>query len=200
MATKQLSHKKNTISLKNLILIEGGFTLLYLIFGFLIYIKPYLSEITVGILSGLFFLIYGGYNIYIGKTNNQNTLFQNSFIYGILLVILSILTFVIPLFSHNGYFYIISVLVGIYIMLLALNKGIIALNLRKQNNSWLTILIFSILILIFGIVLAINPIKSMDPIETTGVFIILTSILSLSLTFMFYNKVKEIGKIKNKKH
>ena len=53
-------------------------------------------------------------------------------------------------------------------------------------------LVISIIILIFGIFIAINPMAYVEIVEAAGIFIILASILDICQLLMLYSKAKDI--------
>ena len=91
---------------------------------------------------------------------------------------------------------IITLGLGIYLCLVAIFKIIDAFKLKKYGfDGWAITLVISIIILIFGVLVTINPLRAIDIVEVAGLFIILTSILEICNLIMFYSKSKEIQKL-----
>ena len=71
-----------------------------------------------------------------------------------------------------------------------------ALKFRKlEFDGWLIMLVVSIILLVFGIFIGINPMKMMDLVEAAGIFIILASLLEACILVLLYTKNKEIKKL-----
>lgn len=175
------------IMLGNIIL-----TLLFLIFGVVIYLHPLFTLKTVGILISIYFIIIGLFNIYEYLIRNDNPLFKMNIFLGILTILLGIFTIANPF----KMFKILTLALGIYLIITSLIKIFESFKLKKYGfDGWLIMLVSSILELILGIFIAINPMASIDIVEATGIFIILGSILDLVDTIMCYSKAKDIEKL-----
>lgn len=172
----------------------GGIILniLFLLFGIIIYLNPLVAANTVGIIIGIYFIIFGAFSIYEFFMRRLVPIFNFKVIVGMLFIILGFLVILNP-------FHLIKILtftLGLYLCFQAIFKGIEAINLKKYKyDGWLLQLVISILLLIFGIFITINPMASMDIIEATAIFIILSSILEISNMVLLYSKAKEIIKL-----
>ena len=123
------------------------------------------------------------------------SLFSLNLILGILAIIIGLFTIFNPLKIVK----IITLGLGLYLSVRAIFKAIEALKLKKYGfDGWLLIIVISILLLILGIVMIINPMAAMDIVEVSGLFIIFSSILELCNLVMVYSKAKEIKKLINK--
>ena len=178
------------IMLENIIL-----TILFLIFGVVIYLHPLYALKTVGIIIGIYFILIGLFNIYEFFMRKLNSLFSIRIFLGVLSIILGIFTIINPF----NLFKILTLSLGIYLSIVAIVKIIDSIKLKKYEfDGWFVILVGAILELILGVFIAINPMSSVDIVEATGIFIVLGSILDLAYTIMCYSKAKDIEKaIKN---
>ncbi len=175
--------------------ILGGSILLnvlFLILGIVIYLNPVITANTVGVLIGIYFILLGLFNIYEFLLRSYVPIFTSRILAGILIIILGFFIMFNP-------FHIIKILtfaLGIYLIVLALCKAVEAFQFKKYNyDGWLLMFVISILLLIFGIFITINPMASMDIIKAAGIFIILSSILEICNLIAIYSKSKEIVKL-----
>ena len=165
---------------------------LFLLFGIFIYLNPTITLELTGILLGIYIIIFGIYGIYEFIIRENNPLFKLNILWGILSIIIGLFVMINP-------FKIIKILtfaLGIYLIIISLNKLIDSLKLKKyQYDGWSLILVIAIILLIFGIFIMINPMASMDLVEATGIFIILSSILEICNSIMLYTKANDILKL-----
>lgn len=165
---------------------------LFLLFGIFIYLNPTITLELTGILLGLYIIIFGIYGIYEFIIRENNPLFKLNILWGILSIIIGLFVMINP-------FKIIKILtfaLGIYLIIISLNKLIDSLKLKKyQYDGWSLILVIAIILLIFGIFIMINPMASMDLVEATGIFIVLSSILEICNSIMLYTKANDILKL-----
>lgn len=177
---------------KNVILGNIILQILFLIFGVIIYMNPLIAAKTVGIIIGIYFFVFGIFGIGEFFLRKNAPIFGYKIFNGILTIIIGILIMLNP-------FKIIKILtfaLGIYLIIVSIFKVLEAFKLKKYGyDGWLVVLITSIILAIFGVFVAINPLASMDIIEVTGIFIILSSILEICNLFMIYSRAKEIGKL-----
>ena len=187
---EKISFSFDKIMLGNIIL-----TALFLLFGVIIYIKPYIALTTVGVIIGIYFILFGLYNIYEFLMRKESPIFSLRIFLGILAVILGIFTIIDPFKIIK----LITFALGIYLILTSIFKIIDAIKLKKYGfDGWLILLVVSILLLIFGIFIGINPMASVDIVEATGIFIILSSILEICDLLILYTKAKNITKLLKK--
>ncbi len=167
-------------------------TALFLVFGVVIYLNPVITLKTVGIVIGVAFIIFGLFDIYEFLTRANNPLFSLRIVLGILTVILGVFTLMDPFKITK----LLTFSLGIYLSILAIFKIIEAFKLKKYGfDGWVLMLVVSVLLLIFGVFIGINPMASVDLVEATGIFVILASILEICNLLMLYTKAKDIMKL-----
>jgi len=173
------------------IILEG----IFLLTGVLMYSKPLMVANAAGIILGVYLFIYGIFQIYEFLIRKSNPLYKFNIFLGFLSIILGVIIIVNPFKLIK----ILTITLGIYLILTAIFKAIDALRLKKYGfDGWLILLVTSVLLLIFGIFTAIDPLASMDIIEVAGIFIILASVLEICNLIMMYGKSKEIAKLLKK--
>ncbi len=164
--------------------------ILFLLFGIIVYSNPRVSLELLGIFLGVYFIIFGLYAIFEFIARDNNPLYGLNILWGILAIIVGLLAIINPF----GISTILTFTLGIYLIIISISKIIDAFKLRKYKyDGWALILVISIILLIFGIFIIINPIISaMEITEVTGIFIILASILEICNSIMLYSKAKDV--------
>ena len=167
--------------------------ILFLLFGIIVYSNPRVSLELLGIFLGVYFIIFGLYAIFEFIARDNNPLYGLNILWGILAIIVGLLAIINPF----GISTILTFTLGIYLIIISISKIIDAFKLRKYKyDGWALILVISIILLIFGIFIIINPIISaMEITEVTGIFIILASILEICNAIMLYTKAKDVLEI-----
>lgn len=164
--------------------------LLFLLFGIIIFMNPYMTASSVGVIIGIYFILFGLFDIYEFLIRREAPIFTYRVFGGILSIIIGIFI----MFDPFKIVKILTFALGLYLIVLAVSKLLEALKLKKIGyDGWLIILVTSILLLIFGVFITINPMVSMDLVEATAIFIILSSILEICNLFMIYSKAKELA-------
>ena len=196
---KTKSKKKNESFLdkikcdfKKVVLGNMIITLLFLIFGIVIYLKPYATLNTLGIFTGIYFIVFGLIYIYEYLLRYDNPIFNFKIYIGIIAVLLGIFT----IFNPFHFFKILTLTLGIYLAIIGINRIIQSLRMKKYDfDGWIVMLVGAILEVLMGLLLVFNPFVSLTIVEVTGIFIVLGCILELAHLFMCYNKAKEIEKV-----
>lgn len=165
---------------------------LFLIFGVFIYMNPYITANAVGIIIGVYFILFGIFGVALFLMRKDIPIYTSKIFMGVLAIILGIFIMLNP-------FKIVKILtfaLGLYLIIVSICKIIESFKLKKYGyDGWVLMLVISIILLIFGIFITINPMSSMDIIQVAGIFIILSSILEICNLFMVYSKEKDIVKL-----
>lgn len=196
---KKVEEKKNktflekiTLGFKNIILSNIVLNVLFLILGVLMYLNVGITEQLAGIFIGIFFIIFGIFYVYEFLLRRENPIFSLEIILGIIAFILGIFIIVDPFKITR----LLTFVLGIYLIVQATLKIVDAFRLRKLKfDGWSILLVTSIITLVFGIFVTVNPMRAYYVIEVAALFIILSSILTISNLIMLYTKAKEIESI-----
>lgn len=171
---------------------------LFLLYGVTIYLNPLIDLTVMRVMLGIFLVILGIYQIYEFVIRDNNPLFRFSIIWGVIAVLAGLLA-ITNIFNINKIF---TFTLGIYLVVVALDKIINSLKLRQVSyDGWALMLNIGIILLAFGLFIMINP-ANMEDVETASMFVILASILEVSNHILLYDKAKDIEtllKIKRKK-
>lgn len=168
------------------------FCLIFLILGVVIYFNPAVTIDIAGTILGVYLIILGIASMGEFFVRKFDFFYRFHLIVGILAVILGIFVIVNP-------FKIIKILtftLGIYLTITSIAKILEAFKLKKYGyEGWLLILVTAIILLVFGIFIAINPMASLALTKSAGIFIILASILEICNLIMMYRSAKDIVRI-----
>lgn len=165
---------------------------LFLIFGIIIYMNPYITANVVGIVIGIYFILFGILGIIEFFMRRDIPIFTFKIFMGVLAIILGIFI----MFNPFGIVKILTFALGLYLIFISIFKVLESFKLKKYGyDGWALMLVISIILLVFGIFITINPMSSMDIIQVTGIFIILSSILEICNLIMVYSKEKDIVKL-----
>ncbi len=164
----------------------------FLILGVIIYLNPKITLSTVGVIMGIYFMLLGLYDIYEFLMRKENPIFNLKAYVGVIAIIMGLFTIINPFHMVK----ILTFALGIYLSIVALVKILEAFKFKKYGfDGWVLMLVISILLLIFGIFIAINPMAAMDLAMASGIFIILASILEIANLLMLYTRAKDIIKL-----
>lgn len=168
------------------------FCIIFLILGVIIYFNPDVTIDIAGTILGVYLIIIGILKMADYFTRKYDFFYRYHLVVGILAVILGIFVIVNP-------FKIIKILtfvLGIYLIITSIAKIFEAFKLKKYGyDGWLLILVTAIILLVFGVFVAINPKASLALTKTAGIFMILASILEACNQIMMYKNAKDIVKI-----
>lgn len=185
--------KKVNFDFKSLLLFETIYYAVFLLLGVIIYFKSDMTNKTAAILIATFLIAKGIISILEALNKKRFCLFKYSIFLGFLDIILAILMITNPFKMLNciGWF------LGLYIIIEALNKFVLFLKLKKAQEKYANIIAVSSLIaILMGILIIINPFVFLAVTSIAGVFIILDSILSLSDLMLLKKHSNKVLKLK----
>lgn len=162
--------------------------LLILISIFLI-IKPEIALNTIAIIFGVIFIIESIINIFsYFRYEKEMRIYSNQIINGIFCGIAGILI----LFNKEMFISIIPIVIGTWIIIKSIVKFQIALNINAtMDKNWILILISSIITLVLGITIVINPFEAIFVITMSiGIIILVTEIIDLIESTYILFKIK----------
>ena len=166
--------------------------ILFLIFGIIIFMNVNLTIEVVGVIIGIYFVVFGLFDIFEYLSKNIAPIFK----YKIFGAVVSILLGLFIIFNPFKIVKIITFNLGIYLVVISILKLFTTFNLKKYGyDGWLVMLVTSFVLLIFGVFIAVNPMAAMDLVQVAAIFIILSSILEICNLIMIYSKAKDIVKL-----
>ena len=153
--------------------------------GLIFLVYPDVSVTVIGIIFGLLITILGGVLIYTYLKRREIPLFRFNLIYGILGVILGILTIISP-FTFTQ---VITIFIGIWILYMAVIKIDFAIRLKLlEERSWLFLLVGALLEIFMSILIFINPFSNLIITEIAGAYFVLCGILNCTDAVLTKNR------------
>lgn len=153
--------------------------------GLIFLVYPDVSVTVIGIIFGLLIAILGGVLIYTYLKRREIPLFRFNLIYGILGVILGILTIISP-FTFTQ---VITIFIGIWIFYMAVIKIDFAVRLKLlEERSWLFLLVSALLEIFMSILIFINPFSNLIITEIAGAYFVLCGILNCTDAVLTKNR------------
>jgi len=119
---------------------------------------------------------------------------------GLIPGIFSIVCGLMLLLNEDMLLVLIPIFIGVWMIINGINKFRFAFELKDQNeNSWIITFIFSILVIICGGYLIVDPIRGAKLVgQTLGIIICIYAILDIIACILIKVKYKEIEKEVNK--
>ena len=178
-------------SLKKIYRVSLASSIIFLIFGLFLVFQTEGVIRTVSIFMGSLLFIIGIVPIVNYFKNRLANFFSSA---GLLYGIFSVVAGLLILFNTKILATIIPILSGVWMIINSVNKIQIAMELRDNNiKSWLITFIFSILILILGVLFIINPFASAVLLgKTIGIFIVIYAILDIVDSVIIKLKSKDV--------
>ena len=153
--------------------------------GLIFLVYPDVSVTVIGIIFGLLITILGGVLIYTYLKRREIPLFRFNLIYGILGIILGILTIISP-FTFTQ---VITIFIGIWILYMAVIKIDFAIRLKLlEERSWLFLLVSALLEIFMSILIFINPFSNLIITEIAGAYFVLCGILNCTDAVLTKNR------------
>ena len=153
--------------------------------GLIFLVYPDVSVTLIGIIFGLLITILGEVLIYTYLKRREIPLFRFNLIYGILGVILGILTIISP-FTFTQ---VITIFIGIWILYMAVIKIDFAVRLKLlEERSWLFLLVSALLEIFMSILIFINPFSNLIITEIAGAYFVLCGILNCTDAVLTKNR------------
>lgn len=184
--------KKIEERFNQMILIEMGFSIVYAILGLIIFLKSEIANSVVGTMIGIFFIIAGLIEIYTFVDKSKIRLFKSNLIIGILNILLGVFIMLDPLTLVD----ILNISLGIWMLVAGISKFMLFLNLKGIQEESNKIFLVSALLLVFmGIIIIVNPFRSLVITKTIGIFIILYNIVNLNDLVLLKRRGKKFLKL-----
>ncbi|MGM9882048.1 MAG: HdeD family acid-resistance protein [Bacilli bacterium] len=165
-------------------------SVLFAILGIILIIWPKTSLETFSYIIGSVLLIYGVFNFIDSFTINP-VFCLPQMTSSVLSALLGILIFLKPSLFEN----LLPIVLGIFFIINGSFKARMSFVLKKVDSSWILSLITSILMVVCGFILIINPNISAIMITTLiGIMLVVYAISDIIDTFVFKSRVKDISK------
>lgn len=156
-----------------------------LVLGIFLFIEPDLIINMISIILGGIILVPGIISL-IDYFKNKN---QASLISGIVTILIGLILIINTKLVAG----ILPFILGIYFIISGITRLQYALQLKKQKINYTTSLVFSLLIIICGILFIINPFGGALVItKVMGIFMVIYSLLDLANTIIIKKEMNEV--------
>lgn len=166
---------------------------LLIILGLFLFFQP---EATISIIAytiGGIIIISGVGTLYKSFKKNQ----INGFNLELTLAVITIIAGLIVILNKEALASLFPLILGIWIIISSTTKLQYAFTLKTMNNqSWISTLIVAILMMLWGILLIVNPFKGALAItKLIGLFIIVYALLNIIESYLLRKNIKDFTKL-----
>lgn len=164
-------------------------SIIMILIAILLIAKPSTILNTIITIFGVGMLLDGAFSIILYFfTNKEQRIFSNALVEGILEIIAAILIILNKSFMIS----IIPVIVGIWIIVKSLMKLQLSFNIKSADEkSWVFILISSLITLVIGIIILVNPFDTMVTITVlSGALLLVSGIIDMLESICILRKLK----------
>lgn len=165
-------------------------SILFGVIGIILIIWPETSLDTFAYIIGGSLIVYGTYNFIDSFTINP--------IFGLSQMITSILSFIFgaSIFFNTSIFEsLIPIVLGMFFIINGSFKARMSFVLKKIDNSWVLSLVTSIIMIICGIILILNPISTAIMITSIiGIILLVYGISDIIDMFIIKSRIKDFTK------
>lgn len=162
-------------------LIEMGLSIVYIILGLIFFTNPSISTVVISILAGLLLISSGCTSIFAYFKRNKIDLFNNDLIFGILLLIIG----VVSLFTGN----ILKIMLGIYFIISGGQRINYGIFLKKfKESSWIITTGLGIMFIVLGIICFFT--SNENVIAVTGICLFGYGLMNLVITILLRRRAK----------
>ena len=160
-------------------------SLILIIIGIVFLLNPKMSLEVLGVLFGLNILGFGAINLYAYKKRSDIPLFRFHLIYGIIGLILGIITILNP-FTFMS---VVTIFIGLWVIYMAIQKIEFALRLKKmEEQSWLLLITSAVLEIFMSILILINPFSNLVITSLAGAYFVLCGIINATDAILTKNR------------
>lgn len=168
-------------------------SIVILIFGIFIFIKPDTTVKTISFLLGII-LLMSGLNSIVGAFHNRENINNLNIAVGIIIIVASLVLFFNPTVIAS----IIPLIIGIYMIISSAFKLQYLYSLKALTNKWDTsVVMIALITLILGVLLVFNPFGGVIAItKLIGIFLVIYAVLDIINNINVKKKVKDVEFIK----
>ena len=178
---------KNTV--KNTITTIVCFSILGILLGLGLIIRPDLSIKTIGVLVGCMLILFGASLVYLDIKALEYYLPFEGLLPGILNIILGVMLLRNPVDFGPW----LSFVVGTWVIISSINDIRLAYNLRYLDIPWILLIVINIVNILAGVYMFYNPVlSSISLITVVGIVMIVNSIIRLIDMFTLRSQIREI--------
>ncbi len=172
----------------NIKLLEILIAIVFIIFGIILLLNKTVSDRFISTFLGVLILVEAALNIYSAVMSDSNRIFKINILFGIIFIVLAIFLFINPIKFVNY----ITIYYGAYLIINGIKGFINSIKYKLiKEDSWLIILVMSILTISLGVLMIFYPFESFGIIEIVGIFSILFGLLTINTSNLLRNRVEK---------
>ena len=172
----------------NIKLLEILIAIVFIAFGIILILNKTVSDKFISTFLGILILVEATLNIYSAVMSDSNKIFKTNILFGLIFILIAIFLFVNPIKFVNY----ITIYYGTYLIINGIKEFINSVKYKLiKEDSWLIILIMSILTASLGVLMIFYPFESFGIIEIVGIFSILFGLLTINTSNLLRNRVEK---------
>ena len=172
----------------NIKLLEILIAIVFIVFGIILILNKTVSDKFISTFLGILILVEATLNIYSAVMSDSNKIFKINILFGLIFILIAIFLFVNPIKFVNY----ITIYYGTYLIINGIKEFINSVKYKLiKEDSWLIILIMSILTASLGVLMILYPFESFGIIEIVGIFSILFGLLTINTSNLLRNRVEK---------
>lgn len=172
----------------NIKLLEILIAIVFIAFGIILILNKTVSDKFISTFLGILILVEATLNIYSAVMSDSNKIFKINILFGLIFILIAIFLFVNPIKFVNY----ITIYYGTYLIIKGIKEFINSVKYKLiKEDSWLIILIMSILTVSLGVLMIFYPFESFGIIEIVGIFSILFGLLTINTSNLLRNRVEK---------
>lgn len=172
----------------NIKLLEILIAIVFIVFGIILILNKTVSDKFISTFLGILILVEATLNIYSAVMSDSNKIFKINILFGLIFILIAIFLFVNPIKFVNY----ITIYYGTYLIINGIKEFINSIKYKLiKEDSWLIILVISILTASLGVLMIFYPFESFGIIEIVGIFSILFGLLTINTSNLLRNRVEK---------
>lgn len=172
----------------NIKLLEILIAIVFIVFGIILILNKTVSDKFISTFLGILILVEATLNIYSAVMSDSNKIFKINILFGLIFILIAIFLFVNPIKFVNY----ITIYYGTFLIINGIKEFINSVKYKLiKEDSWLIILIMSILTASLGVLMIFYPFESFGIIEIVGIFSILFGLLTINTSNLLRNRVEK---------
>ncbi len=190
---KKEDNMKGLTKLFNLFFLQYmGYSMIFLIAGFVLLTEPAMATRTAEIITACILFVLGLGNAFNYSLKSRIRIFDFSLVFSAISLILGVLIITNPFALTNF----LSVAFGVFLIINGLLKINFALNFKSvKEDSWVLVLTMAIVSFLFGAAIIVNPFANLYFTQVIGMFMILYAIIELTHTILLKQRSKVFLKL-----
>lgn len=172
----------------NIKLLKILIAIFFIVFGIILILNKTVSDKFISTFLGILILVEAALNIYSAVMSDSNKIFKINILFGLMFILIAIFLFVNPIKFVNY----ITIYYGTYLIINGIKEFVNSIKYKLiKEDSWLIILIMSILTASLGVLMIFYLFESFGIIEIVGIFSILFGLLTINTSNLLRNRVEK---------